>query len=328
MAEAVSHLRDDNSDYDSTEFKDCINGIHTLVSLPASTPAQELYAHLHWASKAKWRQSEQIEELFGSFAEELPRWLLTLYKLGRYYTVVKNMLDLAKKHPDHLPESTQVQAVDAPISEELKANLDPEGLDKLVSKLIAKDPKNPKGEEKERAKVIIKQLGTSWCRENPRATFKEHCSQTFTTHAEVQLLQFYDQHKKLVKNLRLSFMGTSKKTCYLCHKFMTSHHLKIHASASHQKIVLTWKPAPATGSIRESYRTTLRNMCMEFETIAKEELEARLDIKIEKRKSIMDSSAGPSLPPSSGSIVSKMRILSIIGEDKRREGSIASQRIL
>ncbi|KAL8284640.1 hypothetical protein RB600_009182 [Gaeumannomyces tritici] len=106
----------------------------------------------------------------------------------------------------------------------------------------------------------------------------------------MQLLAFYDHHPDLTP--RLLFMGTSKKACFLCHEFMSWHPLTIGVSASHQKLYLTWMPAPCSSTVRKKHKALLWDLSRHLEQTTLRDLETRLGVR---RPMHMDSTAGPSL---------------------------------
>lgn len=143
----------------------------------------------------------------------------------------------------------------------------------------------------------LQQLGELWLTANPEEKFRAACRHEMAVHAEMQLLSFYDHHPDLTP--RLLFMGTSKKACFLCYKFMSRHPLGMTVSASHQKLYPSWMPAPCTSSaVRKAHKEMLWELGKHLEKMAARDIAMRLGVR---RPSTVDSSAGPSLPTTESS---------------------------
>ncbi|OAA33092.1 hypothetical protein AAL_00557 [Moelleriella libera RCEF 2490] len=238
-----------------------------------------LLSHIAWASYAKWRYSEQLEHFFCSGGNEFPDWIGYIYKLGRFYTAAKTLLKLAARQPD-LVSSMRVEAIDAPSQVAFSVSDDETALMRVVQRLVTSNPEE-----------LMSRLGQFWVTEDPEARFRKACRLTLTVHAEMQLLSFYDHHPELAP--RLAFMGTSKKTCFLCHEFMSRHPLAIGASACHQKLYPSWMPAPCSvANVRKEHKVLLWHLSQHLEQTAARDLQTRLGVR--KPKSL-DSTAGPSL---------------------------------
>ncbi|CRK43722.1 hypothetical protein BN1723_016252 [Verticillium longisporum] len=97
-------------------------------------------------------------------------------------------------------------------------------------------------------------------------------------HAEMQLLSFYDHNIELTP--RLLFIGTSKKTCYLCHEFISRYPLTISM------------PALCSSAVRKKHKTLLWEFSRHLEQTTARDLKTRLGIR---RTMTMDSIDGPSL---------------------------------
>lgn len=252
-----------------------------LLTSSELKPSQEaLVARIKWASQARWRYSEQLEELFCPHGEDPPWWFNDIYKLGRYYVAAKCMLQAAAKLPN-IFESIHVQAIDAPEQQRFTLYNDRAPLSGVLQKLTSLDHQ-----------TLITQLGKLWLSDNPEQRFRSNCKLTLTVHAEMQLLSFYDHHPESIPALK--FMGTSKKACYLCHKFLSRHPLGLTVSASHQKLYPSWMPPPCPDpAVKRGHKVLLWELSRHLEQITARDLETRLGIR---RAKSQDSTAGPSMP--------------------------------
>ncbi len=280
---AIKAMKADDAfqdDIRGTSFESWVTILPDAVALPTDADTEELVRYSQWASQAKWVHSADIERLFALTEKETPRFVQTMYKLGRYYSATKNMLNLAKQHPA-LFSSIHIEVVEAPPRWQFSVTGDANPLFAVLARL------SPGNETK-----YIQQLAKFWLTDTPERKFRQACRHKMTVHAEMQLLGFYDQHPELTP--RLLFMGTSKKACFLCYKFMSRHSLGMTVSASHQKLYPSWMPSPCmTSAVRKAHKELLWDLSRHLEKMAARDLEMRLGIR---RPKTADSSAGPSLP--------------------------------
>ncbi|KAI1051238.1 hypothetical protein LB506_013033 [Fusarium annulatum] len=286
----IDNLRKDavlSDDPEKAGFATWMERLPVLMSLEPNAESTVLVPHIKWASRAKWVYSEHLEALFCQGEEELPDWVFQIYKLGRYFAAAKATIKLAIKQP-FLFTSIHIEVIDAPDQERFTLGNDLAALKTVIQKLTNVDHDK-----------LMSQLGQIWLTGDPELRFRQACRLTLTVHAEMQILSFYDHHPELTP--RLAFMGTSKKTCFLCHRFMSRHPLQMSASASHQKLYPSWMPAPCfISDVRKRNKTLLWELSRHLEDTTARDLETRLGIR---RRKNLDSTAGPSLT-TSGSIAS------------------------
>lgn len=270
-----------SDDAGEVKFRQWICNLPLLSSLDSGSDCADLIHHIKWASEARWVYSEQLESFLAPQNEELPVWLKTIYKLGRYQTAAKTMVKLAIKQPAVFT-GIHIEPVQAP--ERTRFSLGKEQLPLLnVLKKITKT----------NAEELKERLSQIWLTKDPELRFRQACRIENTVHAEMQLLSFYDHDPSFTP--RLLFMGTSKKACYLCHEFMSRHPLAISMSATHQKLYPTWMPAPCSSAVRKKHKVLLWEFSRHLEQVTARDLETRLGIR---RPNTMDSTAGPSLTSS------------------------------
>ncbi|KAJ6783475.1 hypothetical protein PWT90_03508 [Aphanocladium album] len=280
---AIKAMKADNAfqnDIRGTNFESWVDILPRAVSLSPEADTEELVRYSQWASQAKWVHSANIERLFTLTEAETPKFVHAMYKLGRYYAATKNLLNLAKRDPDMF-SSIHIEAVEAPAQLPFSITGDERPLRAVLKRL------SPGNEAQ-----YLQQLGKLWLRSNPEERFRPACRHVMTVHAEMQLLSFYDHNPELTP--RMLFMGTSKKACFLCYKFMSWHSLGMTVSASHQKLYPSWMPAPCLSpGVRKVHKKMLWDLSQHLEKMAARDLETRLGLR---RPATVDSSAGPSLP--------------------------------
>ncbi|KAH7020473.1 hypothetical protein EDB80DRAFT_561576 [Ilyonectria destructans] len=279
---AIRDLDEDKYSLEETEgtnFKNWIRNLPVLMALEPGTELSILIPHVKWASQAKWVYSEHIEALFCPNGEELPHWITLVYKLGRYFVAAKAMLKLATAHRTIFGQ-IHVEAVPAPEQQSFSLN-EKNALMTVLKRLL------PKADHAK----LMSQLGQTWLSDDPEQRFRKACSLKLTVHAEMQLVAFYDHHPEFTP--RLFYMGTSKKACFLCDRYMSHHPLRMSVSASHQKLYPSWMPAPCSeSSVRKEHKTRLWELSRHLEQTTARDLVTRLGIR---RPKALDSTAGPSL---------------------------------
>lgn len=276
-----------SNDPEKAGFATWMQSLPVLMSLEPNAESAVLVPHIKWASGAKWVYSEHLEALFCPGEEELPDWVFQIYKLGRYFAAAKAMIKLAIKQP-FLFTSIHIEVIDAPDQEQFTLGNDLAALKTVIQKLTDVDHDK-----------LMSQLGQTWLTGDPELRFPQACRLILTVYAEMQILSFYDHHPELTP--RLAFMGTSKKTCFLCHRSMSRHPLQMSASANHQKLYPSWMPAPCfISDVRKRHKTLLWELSRHLEDTTARDLKTRLGIR---RRKNLDSTAGPSLT-TSGSIAS------------------------
>ncbi|KAH7176904.1 hypothetical protein EDB81DRAFT_707606 [Dactylonectria macrodidyma] len=280
---AIKDLDEDDYPLEGTEgtnFRNWIRNLPILTALEPGTELSLLIPHVKWASQAKWVYSEQIEALFCPSGEELPPWINCIYKLGRYFAAAKAMLKLATAQRT-IFEMIHVETVAAPEQQYFPPSKDKHALMAVLKRLL------PKADHQK----LMLQLGQTWLTSDPEQRFRKACRLTLTVHAEMQLLTFYDHHPEFTP--RLFYMGTSKKACFLCDKYISQHPLRMSVSASHQKLYPSWMPAPCSeSSVRKAHKVRLWELSRQLEQTTARDLETRLGIR---RPKSLDSTAGPSL---------------------------------
>lgn len=267
-----------------SSFRRWVDHFPTLASLDSNVRAGDLMLHIKWASQAKWAFSEQIEALFCSNGEDLPSWINNIYKIGRYWVAAKVMVKIAVKQPS-LFTSMHARVVEMSPPQRFSLGSNNTALSDILQRLT----------EQGDTQDLIQQLGKVWLTNEPESRFKKACHLTLTVHAEMQLLSFYDHQPELAP--RFLFMGTSKKACFLCHRFMSRHPLDMGVSACHQKLYPSWEPAECTKSaVRKSHKVLLWELSRHLEQTTARDLQTRLGTR---RPKTLDSTAGPSFPTTS-----------------------------
>ncbi|KAL9630478.1 MAG: hypothetical protein Q9164_006393 [Protoblastenia rupestris] len=119
----------------------------------------------------------------------------------------------------------------------------------------------------------------------------------------MQLVSFYDYNQEYKPSFR--FLGVSKKSCYLCRMFLTTHPESFDVSSCHQKLYISWMVPPAAdSSIYKRYQAIATELSKVMEATARQDLEGRLDCL--RRHVPADSTAGVSLSGLTESSVAAM----------------------
>lgn len=267
--------------YESNRFLQWIAMLPLLAQKDSGSSPKKILAYIQWAADAKWVYSRFIKATFKAKGRPVPPWVVNIYKLGRYAVASKVLVKFAVENRS-LFRPMRVEALAAPPKQRYMLS---EGshLEAALRRSVGGDT----GETTMR-------LSRHWNVSNPEKHFCKKCPDELTVHAELQLVNFYDQNRDMMPRRR--FIGVSKKSCFLCHKFLEHHPLNFVVSACHQKLYLSWLPPRCTDNkIYKQYRKLTNELSVAMESAAKYEIEQRLGSGT-RRPVPLDSTAGVSLP--------------------------------
>ncbi|EXK76845.1 hypothetical protein FOQG_18430 [Fusarium oxysporum f. sp. raphani 54005] len=260
-------------------FSGWLSHIYAIRTMPAEPTPESLVDHIRWALEAKRTYFPCLRAAFSADTQNFPAWIYAILKLGRYAVAARALLQLALEVPS-LFSPMLVEPVTAPSRTQFSI---PEGqmpLTCVLRRVVG-------GREEE----YIHRLGRVWNAPDPETHFRNACSLNLSVHAEVQLISFYDQHPERKPAFR--FVGVSKKSCFLCEKFLANHPHAFTVSSCHRKLYLSWKPPPTVDhSAYKQYKTITTMLSKDMEGVAKQELNSRLG---QRRSVPPDSTAGVSL---------------------------------
>ncbi|KAJ2898050.1 hypothetical protein MKZ38_004218 [Zalerion maritima] len=245
-----------------SEFPAWFAKIQTLCDTDSNTNQEDLVHHLRWAMKARETHWEHIKSIFSSTGQDPPKWCYAIVKLGRYSTAARALVKFASDFPVHF-DPMRVEPVVAPRKTHFSCPENGQELKGLLRKLFG-----------DRWNEFYHQLHSVWDKE-PELAFQKACDLSLPVHAELQLVNFYDQKPKNIPKFR--HIGVSKKSCYLCHRFLSAHPSQFTVFACHQKLYPQWRPPPTPKhAIYRQYRGIVSNMTNVMCDEAKVQLESRL----------------------------------------------------
>ncbi|XTI90352.1 hypothetical protein V2W45_1245369 [Cenococcum geophilum] len=243
--------------------------VFEIRDLPLDPEPTVLIRYIRWAQEAKQHYLEFLKGAFSTNTQQLPRWVCTVFKLGRYGIACKVLVQLASEIPA-LFNPMIVKPVPAPVSTRFTFPEQELPLTCVLRRVVRRS-----------ADKYLSRLATVWNTVDPEALFRTACPLNLTVHAEMQLLNFYDHNCQFKPSFR--FMGVSKKSCYLCYMFLATHPEPLVTSSCHQKLYVSWMPPPATDP----------KLSKKMEATAKQDLESRLGSS--RRPVPAESTAGVSL---------------------------------
>ena len=239
-----------------------------------------LIRYIKWAQEAKQHYVEFLKGAFSTNTQQLPRWVYTVFKLGRYGIACKVLVQLASEFPA-LFNPMIVNSVPAPVSTQFTFPEQESPLTCVLGRVARRS-----------AGKYFSRLATVWNTMDPEAHFRTACPLNLTVHAEMQLLNFYDHNCQFKPSFR--FIGVSKKSCYLCHMFLATHPESFVTSSCHQRLYVSWIPPPATDlEVYRKYKALTTQLSEKMEAMAKQDLESRLGFP--RRPAPAESTAGVSL---------------------------------
>ncbi|KAF4943638.1 hypothetical protein FSARC_14866 [Fusarium sarcochroum] len=249
-------------------------------ALPSQTWNSATVALLiDWASQARWIYSEQLQNLLGLHQSEKPLWLKNLHKIARYRSAIKSMVKLAVKEPDVFTD-IRIQGVMAPGTSSFSLTGEKKPLLAVVKNAVRED-----------LEMTMEKLEKHLETQDIEARLRRSCRLDLTLHAEMQLVVFYEGNPEHLP--RMLFIGTSKKACFLCHRYLLKHQLRLQVSACHQKIYPSWMPPPYYPLPRQYKSLAFVKLAREIEQLMKKDLKTALTAP--RRPRNYDSTAGPSL---------------------------------
>ena len=199
--------------------------VFSIKDLASDPDPKILFRHIQWAQDAKRYHVEFLKAAFSTPAQTLPRWIYTIFKLGRYGIASKALVQFAVEVPS-LFNPLVVETVTAPIKTRFAVQKDKMPLTCVLRRVIG-------GHEEE----YLSRLARLWNKEDPEDYFQRACSLNLTVHAEMQLVSFYDYNHEHKPSFR--FLGVSKKSCYLCRMFLVTHPDSFDVSSCHQKLYIS-----------------------------------------------------------------------------------------
>lgn len=264
----------------SVNFTEWIAHVFEIRDLPPDLAPDNLLDHIRWALEARRTYLECLKAVFSTRGQALPRWVYAILKLGRYAVASMALLQLASEFPS-LFNPMLVEPAIAPQKVQFTISKEEMPLRSVLRRLVSSHEVDD----------YISRLARVWSVVDAEAHFREACTLSLSVHAEMQLLNFYDHNPGRRPAFR--FIGVSKKSCFLCQRFLVSHPQAFSVSSCHQKLYLPWRPPPAANAtIYRQYKTITTDLSKDMEAAAKQELQNRLGLH---RPVPPDSTAGVSL---------------------------------
>ena len=261
------------------QFLDWFKVLFSIKDLPNTPTPTVLRDYILWAQKARRSYDKLLSLAFANGNGSLPRWVKIIYKLGRYGIAARAFVQTSIEIPA-LFNPMVVESVSAPQTVQYAFRDEEKPLDCTLRRV-----------QEVKVEDAITRLSSIWETADPETTFRKACPEELITHAELQLVSFYDHNPN--RRPQLKFVGVSKKSCYLCWRFLQTHPSGFYVSSCHQKLYKSWIPAPSTDpKVYKKYKNITRDMSEKMEEIAREELSHRLGLK---RLMPADSTAGVSL---------------------------------
>lgn len=167
--------------------------VFEIRDLPLDPEPTVLIRYIRWAQEAKQHYLEFLKGAFSTNTQQLPRWVCTVFKLGRYGIACKVLVQLASEIPA-LFNPMIVKPVPAPVSTRFTFPEQELPLTCVLRRVVRRS-----------ADKYLSRLATVWNTVDPEALFRTACPLNLTVHAEMQLLNFYDHNCQFKPSFR--FMG-------------------------------------------------------------------------------------------------------------------------
>jgi hypothetical protein len=283
IPELESRLLDASPDYVSSSVQHSLDWFKTIFlirELPETPGPDILLRFIRWAQDAKKEHLGFLKLAFSNKDQSLPRWVGIILKLGRYGVAARALVQTASEFPSSFNPMV-VESISAPAKVQVRIGESETPLTSVLRRM-----------PEIKAEEVIPRLAGIWNTHNAEAHIRNLCSLDLVTHAELQMVNFYDHNPHLKPHFR--FIGVSKKSCFLCSAFLVAHPDRYGISSCHQKLYLSWIPPPAMEvQVYKQYKAITLEMSKMMEGIARSDLVGRLG---SKRFPIpADSTAGVSL---------------------------------
>ncbi|KMU92132.1 hypothetical protein CIHG_09942 [Coccidioides immitis H538.4] len=259
IQEQVLKIIPDLSQSAMEAFLEWLGSMLQMDGLEATPETEIIIRYLKLAQNARHNYLEPLKALFSMEGFHWQKWSSSVFKLGRYGVASKALSQLAAEAP-HLFNPMTVHAVTAPAGAT--------------------------------ADQYLSRLAGIWAGSDPEQSFHQQCPDAIAVHAELQLAAFYDLHPEHRPSFR--FIGVSKKSCYLCDRFLAVYPQSMSTSACHQKLYLSWIPPPTSSpQVYATYKTLVLKLTQVMEATIRQELIHRLGGP--RRQVPPDSTCGVSL---------------------------------
>lgn len=259
-------------------FLDWFCQIEGLINLRPNADSDVLFGWVRWTERARTCHMEILRAGFSSDHNSFPKWATYIFKVSRYGAAAKCLVKAAMEVPS-LFESISVKAISAPQLVRYRVSASKQPLISMLRRIPGIEPDS-----------ALHELARMWNTTDPEKLFREKCKVDLAVHAELQILRFYDENEQVKPRNR--FIGVSKKSCYLCSTFLAYHTAGFVTSSCHQKMYLSIPPPSTNPKIYRRFKDLTSQICVRMESMAKEDLIARLQLGLDRRSPVADSTAG------------------------------------
>ncbi len=254
----------------SQQFLKWFEHIFAIKNLSVNSKLEILIHYIQWTQKVKSHYLDFLKTAFFDKIQSLSRWVYTIFKLRWYDIAFRALVQLAYEL-SALFNSMIVESVTASSRTSFTIFKNEISLICVLCKIV-----------EARTKKYIFRLASVWNVVNVENYFRRACFLNLIVHAEMQLVNFYDHNRQCKSFFR--FIEVSKKSCYLCHMFLTTHFEFFCISFCHQKLYLSWISFSTTDlSVYRQYKIIIRELSKLMKTAAKHDLADRLN---DERRSV------------------------------------------
>ncbi len=254
----------------SQQFLKWFEHIFAIKNLSVNLKLEILIRSIQWVQKVKSHYLDFLKTAFFDKIQLLLRWVYTIFKLRRYDIAFRALVQLAYELSAFL-NSMIVESVTASSRTSFTIFENEISLICVLRRIV-----------EARTKKYISHLANVWNVVNVENHFQRACFLNLIVHAEMQLVNFYDHNRQCKSFFR--FIEVSKKSCYLCHMFLTTHLEFFCISFCHQKLYLSWISSSTTDlSVYRQYKIIIRELSKLMKTAAKHDLADCLD---DERRSV------------------------------------------
>jgi hypothetical protein len=207
-----------------------------------------------------------------------------LCKLGKVVVVSKRLIDAAAILPHDFVEGFTIRIV--PSSGKQKIPLLPK--ETTIMSIIGRMFSSPHEQEEFLSRLRSLRI------EDLSEVVQEERQRDTRVHAELLLINRFDQYPCSFLELNDKYIGCSKPACYLCYAYIVHHQVKYALPASHQKVYPAWRlPDISVEEPQKDKRLeNQKRILLKMIEMVRRELTTEIESRTQQRPYHADSTAG------------------------------------
>ncbi|KAJ5726660.1 uncharacterized protein N7483_008017 [Penicillium malachiteum] len=156
-----------------------------------------------------------------------------LYKLGKHVAQCKRLVLATTRLHSELARGFRIETIDGSPEQKIPLVVRSCGVQNISHRIFSETAKE---------QMFLQQLREIYSEEElNRVLAKDLCKTKTRVHAELLVLDHFEQSQGRFLFEQDRYIGCSKPACYLCHLFISNHPGRYSHPASHQKLYPAWR---------------------------------------------------------------------------------------